>query len=158
MNEFFEICYNRPGSYKTGEKIMPLHAMEHILIFVKDINATKNFYENILGLTAGYRPPFPFPGYWFYLGNTPVIHVAPAGNDEERKRYLSFSAQTDKQTSGSGVIDHVAFKASDKEHFINKLNAAKIQFIDRVVPEEGNLQQIFLKDPNDITIELNFRE
>lgn len=47
--------------------------MEHVLIFAKDIEETKRFYENILGMKVGYRPPFKFPGYWIYLDSIPVL-------------------------------------------------------------------------------------
>ena len=44
---------------------MPLKTFEHVLILANDLEKTKDFYVDLLGLTNGYRPDFPFPGYWF---------------------------------------------------------------------------------------------
>ncbi len=57
---------------------------------------------------------------------------------------------------GSGAIDHVAFECSG----FNELRA-KIVDLGLVFRESGiarlALKQIFLKDPNGVTLELNFR-
>ena len=46
---------------------MAIKPFEHILILAKDIEITKNFYEEILDLEVGYRPNFLFHGYWLYV-------------------------------------------------------------------------------------------
>ncbi len=51
---------------------MPLTKMEHYLVLTKDIDATRDFYCRVLGMKDGFRPPLGFPGYWLYLGETPV--------------------------------------------------------------------------------------
>ena len=48
---------------------MPLKTFEHVLILANDLEKTKNFYVNLLGLTSGYRPDFPFSGLWLYLND-----------------------------------------------------------------------------------------
>ena len=54
---------------------MELKSFEHVLIIAKDLEATKNFYVDIVGLSVGKRPDFGFPGYWLYLGDTPCVHL-----------------------------------------------------------------------------------
>ena len=46
---------------------MALKTFEHVLILADDVDKTKDFYVDILGLEVGYRPDFPFKGYWLYL-------------------------------------------------------------------------------------------
>ena len=48
---------------------MPLEVMEHVNIRAADMEATKDFYCDVLGMRVGERPPFDFPGYWIYLGD-----------------------------------------------------------------------------------------
>jgi catechol 2,3-dioxygenase-like lactoylglutathione lyase family enzyme len=42
---------------------MALQSLNHVTIRPHDIEATRNFYVEIVGLTEGARPPFGFPGY-----------------------------------------------------------------------------------------------
>ncbi len=60
---------------------MPLTKIEHYLVLTDDIDATRDFYIEALGMQAGFRPPLGFPGHWVYIGDTPVIHIAFAAQD-----------------------------------------------------------------------------
>jgi len=52
---------------------VPFEAMEHFTIRAADLEATKNFYCDVLGMKVGERPAFKFPGYWIYLGKQHVF-------------------------------------------------------------------------------------
>ena len=39
---------------------MAIKTFEHVLILAEDVDKTKDFYVNLLGLEAGFRPDFPF--------------------------------------------------------------------------------------------------
>ena len=41
---------------------MGLQGLNHYTLRPVDLEATKDFYEKILGLELGYRPPLTFPG------------------------------------------------------------------------------------------------
>ena len=43
---------------------MAIKTFEHVLILANDVEKTKDFYVDILGLEVGYRPDFPFKGFW----------------------------------------------------------------------------------------------
>jgi hypothetical protein len=55
----------------------------------------------------------------------------------------------------SGVIDHVAFLATDPDRFVKHLKELKVDCRPRNFPE-SQLYQLFIKDPDGLTIELNF--
>jgi hypothetical protein len=57
--------------------------------------------------------------------------------------------------TGTGVIDHVAFRATGLREMIERLQANRIAFTQRQVDDQG-LFQLFLIDPNGIKVELNF--
>ena len=46
--------------------------LNHYSIRTTDLAACDRFYCGLLGLQAGPRPPFPFPGLWLYSGDTHV--------------------------------------------------------------------------------------
>ena len=122
---------------------MKLKSFEHVLITTQDIEATKDFYTDVVGLVVGKRPDFKFPGYWLYLGDTPCVHLA--GSDRG----------SGDAGVGRGAIDHVAFNATDFDAARAGLDAAGIAYDHRLVPG-APLQQLFVTDPNGVKVEINF--
>ena len=71
---------------------MPLQHLEHFLIQTADLEATRDWYVNILGFREGPHPDFKFPVIWLYLGDTDVIHLTQGGkNVSETARLTSAS-------------------------------------------------------------------
>ena len=54
---------------------MPAMSLNHYTIMARDLEATKNFYTDVVGLSVGDRPPLDFPGYWLYCGGVPTVHL-----------------------------------------------------------------------------------
>jgi catechol 2,3-dioxygenase-like lactoylglutathione lyase family enzyme len=52
--------------------------MEHFLVLTDDVDRTRDFYCDALGMRVGPRPPIPFAGYWMYLGDSPAF-TSPIG-------------------------------------------------------------------------------
>jgi catechol 2,3-dioxygenase-like lactoylglutathione lyase family enzyme len=138
----------------AGTRVMPLSHLEHYLIQAEDLEATKDWYVSVLGMRAGAHPDFGFPVYWLYLGERDVLHLTQggAGISEKRKQYLGQESQA---TRGSGVIDHVAFRASGLAETIAHLDRLGVAYKERQVDDQG-LYQLFLFDPNGVKVELNF--
>jgi catechol 2,3-dioxygenase-like lactoylglutathione lyase family enzyme len=42
---------------------MTIQSLNHVTIRPRDLETTRNFYVDIVGLRDGERPPFGFPGY-----------------------------------------------------------------------------------------------
>lgn len=134
---------------------MPLSRFEHVLILSEDMAETVRFYTEVLGLKEGHRPPFPFPGHWLYLDETACVHIAQAVADANENQQAYLDSRAPAANGGTGAIDHIAFAASGLGETVKRLEARGLPLRHRVVPEQG-LLQVFLKDPNGITIELNF--
>ena len=133
---------------------MRLQRMEHFLVLTDDIDKTKDFYCNALGMQPGFRPELDFPGYWIYLGEIPVVHIA------EHKPYITWTQEVGIPIStgpyGTGALDHIAFNASDFDATMEHLRNLGIESSYNILADIG-LRQIFVKDPNGLAIELNFR-
>jgi catechol 2,3-dioxygenase-like lactoylglutathione lyase family enzyme len=131
---------------------MPLTKLEHYLVLTADIDGTRDFYCRVLGMREGPRPPLAFPGYWLYLGDTPVVHIA------EWQTYSAHSATRDIPVStpgpGTGALDHIAFNATDYDEFLANLDRAGVK-AHRNVSNANGLRQVFLLDPNGIKLEIN---
>ena len=122
---------------------MSVGVLDHYNVSTRKLGDTVHFYEDILGLVNGPRPPFDFPGAWLYSEGHPVLHL----ND---------ISPTDKQQpADSGVIDHIAFGSRGSEAMKQHLAHKGVSFRVNVVPNSSR-RQIFLTDPNNVLIELNY--
>ena len=133
---------------------MPLSHLEHVLVQTTDMEGTRDFYTRVLGMHVGPSPDFKFPVFWLYLGERDVIHVTSGGanTSANRKQYLG---QQSDAVSGSGVIDHLAFRCTGLSEMMEHLTHHKVAFTKRMVNDQG-LFQLFLMDPNGVKVELNF--
>ena len=134
---------------------MPITELNHFLLVAKDLERTKNFYQQVLGLEVADRPDFGFPGYWLKTGDNICVHLASQDPNEIRDQFLL--KKHPKGTSGSGSVDHIAFLAKNAPEVRDRIQSNKIEMHYRSFPDaKPPLFQIFLKDPDDVTIELNF--
>jgi catechol 2,3-dioxygenase-like lactoylglutathione lyase family enzyme len=133
---------------------MPINRLDHYSIRTTDLAATERFYTEVMAFEVGPRPNFPFPGVWLYQGGVAVVHVVGIDpNDPEGlKQYLGDKPM---DSTGTGTIDHIAFVGTEVEAVRAHFREIGIPFRDRLVPSL-NLEQVFLEDPNGVTIELNF--
>jgi len=113
--------------------------MNHFNVLTDDVEATRRFYIDVVGLTEGDRPPLGFPGAWLYAGGKPILHVSAAKLPHER----------------AGVIDHMAFSATDLKGTVAHLKAKGIEHVLR--QQVGTrIWQIFCHDPMGAKVELDF--
>ncbi len=132
---------------------MPITELNHFLLVAKDLERTKNFYQKVLGLELAERPDFGFPGYWLKAGDDICVHLASQAPNRIRDQFLL--KKHPKGTTGSGAVDHIAFVASNPREVRSRIRKNRVEMHYRSFPE-AKLFQIFLKDPDDVTIELNF--
>ncbi len=116
--------------------------LDHINVYTSDLAGTVGFFENVLGLKTGYRPPFKFGGAWLYgSGDEPaLVHLvedASAGPGD------------------TGPLDHVAFRATDLAALTARLDGANIAYDVRIIPGTG-AHQVFFAAPFGLKIEVNF--
>lgn len=132
---------------------MPLTELNHYFVRANDLERTKDFYVDVLGFEIMPRPNFPFPGYWLGINGKIQVHMGPAGIKNQEMYYLG--TPKNAASDHAGVVDHIAFLASDPEGFVKRFREKGMSFRPRSLPE-SELFQLFIKDPNGLTIELNF--
>jgi len=117
--------------------------LDHVTLRTHDLEGTRAFLEALLGLKPGYRPAFPFPGYWLYDGDAPIVHLIPGrGGSVDRV---------------GETIDHVAFRLADHDGMRQKLDALGVGYSRMELPELGE-RRLFVQTPSGILLELVFRE
>ena len=120
--------------------------MDHTTLQTNHLEETKNFFCEVLELHPGDRPPFDFPGYWFYnqMDEHPIIHLI--GTEE-------------KIGNGTGALHHLAYLGDPDRYdeFDTRISAMDCVQDRRVVPG-SSIRQIFVTGPHNIFVELNFPE
>ena len=114
--------------------------LDHATINTLDLEASITFYEQFLGMKAGWRPDFAVDGAWLYPqgGDYPIVHLIVR----------------ERPTDG-GKFDHVAFRSHDLSAYLDKVKASGSWYSAMPVPET-TLVQVQHYDPNGVLIEVNF--
>ena len=134
---------------------MPLAHIEHYLIAANDVQQTRDWYCDVLGMEEGWHPDFGFPVVWLYLKGADVVHICQNAKEatENQKAYLGRIAQD--AGSGTGAIDHIAFRAAGLLETMARLREHGVEFKERRANGQA-VYQLFMFDPNGIKVELNF--
>jgi catechol 2,3-dioxygenase-like lactoylglutathione lyase family enzyme len=115
--------------------------IDHATILTEDLEATRAFFVEAIGLEEGYRPPFGVPGHWLYGGGRPILHLASVGQDRP----------------AAGAIDHFSFATDDLAACLDRLDGAGVGYRCTPLPD-GVGAQAFCKDPNGVLIEITCRD
>ena len=111
------------------------------------LEAVKQFYLEVIGLTEGFRPDVPIHGYWLYLEDLPVLHLMEWLDIAKAPKYEK------------GYLDHVAFSCDDLENFIIKLKNLEVAYTRRDFNLSGDVfTQLEVTDPVGNGVELNFSQ
>ena len=129
---------------------MPLAHLEHMLVLANDLEASRDWYERVLGLEEGPHPDFGVPVYWMYLNGQDVIHITSA-----REAMTVADTSLENIAKGGRPIHHVAFRAHDVSATLDHLRANDVPYIEQQASGDS-LYQVFVRDPNGVVIELNF--
>jgi catechol 2,3-dioxygenase-like lactoylglutathione lyase family enzyme len=125
---------------------MQLGPLDHFTILTSPakLSAIEAFYDGILGLKAGPRPDFPFPGRWLYHEGKAILHLVATLPD----------GAPATPAAPSECIEHVAFKARGAAEFRERLAAMGVAYTQAQRAMAG--YQIFVRDPAGVRVEFNF--
>src|ERR1700740_1180624 len=110
---------------------MPLSHIEHFLVAADDIDATRDWYARVLGMTPGAHPDFRFPVHLMYVNGVDIVHIGPSAKQagEIQKKYLGRTSQ--KSEEGTGALDHIAFRATGLRAMLAHLKRERVPFSQR---------------------------
>ncbi|MGN6356141.1 MAG: VOC family protein [Novosphingobium sp.] len=128
---------------------MPVKGLDHVNIIAADLEETTRFYRDVLGLEYTPRPAeMTFAGGWLCdASGQAIIHLIvydPANHGPAERRAMP-----------TGSIDHVALACEDFAGTVRRCEELGVahRINDR---KYGDLRQVFISDPNNVTLELNF--
>ena len=125
------------------------HCLFHLAIKTADLQATRAFWVDLIGLREVARPDFGFPGAWLACsqpGGAAIIHVYAGGPALGESREVP---------RGTAAIDHVSLACSGYHAYVARFRAAGLDWREFLVPGTS-LWQLFVYDPSGVQLELTF--
>jgi catechol 2,3-dioxygenase-like lactoylglutathione lyase family enzyme len=128
---------------------MLVNQLFHVAIKTSNLEASRRFYTDVLGMTLAQRPQLDFPGIWVQSpvpGGLAVFHIYSGDAALEPDGSMA---------SGSGVIDHVAITAHGFAETRERVRAYQLPRRENKVEGVG-LWQLFVYDPSAVLLELSY--
>lgn len=143
---------------------MLVKKLQHYNVRTTKFQESVAFYREVLELKKGVQPDVPEDTLaWLYdESGEAIVHlmaIDPSDPEGDYARQASFRGGSDQEHppafSGSGSIDHVALSCEGREEMLARLKRLDIPFRENYIAQL-DFWQIFIFDPNGVTLELNF--
>jgi catechol 2,3-dioxygenase-like lactoylglutathione lyase family enzyme len=144
---------------------MPIRKFSHYNIRTTRFDETVAFYRDVLGMKNAVPTGAPdgTPPAWLYdESGEPIVHLMSVDPADPEKDYAARRAgktNTEKRPppafAGSGSIDHIALACEDWDDMVARLRRHDVPY--RENQPRVNMRQLFIVDPNGVTLELNFQ-
>lgn len=127
-----------------------VEALHHVSLPVTDLERSRRFYREVLGLEEIARPPFDFPGAWYRVGGGQlhlIVHATPTlrtGPIDSHDVHLAFRVRSYRAALAALRARGYSSDATDAMKRVREQPTGKAGF-----------PQIFLLDPDRHVIELN---
>jgi catechol 2,3-dioxygenase-like lactoylglutathione lyase family enzyme len=118
-----------------------IRSLDHVNIRTADVARLVRFYEDVVGLRVGERPPLGFPGAWVYAGERAVIHLVEVAHTPAPE--------------GALRLEHFAFAAEGLADFLARLERSSVPYKRSRQAGTGNVI-INLNDPDGNRLHVDF--
>src|SRR6266481_8991930 len=79
-----------------GRKSQMVKSINHVAVIVTDVERSRNFYQNVLGMKKIPRPQTRVPGEWLGIGDNQLHLVgkpAPEGKIDPRRPHMALDVE-----------------------------------------------------------------
>ena len=139
------IAFGTMGTNSAFSQNTTKTKLNHIAVYVHDLQISTAFYNNIVGLEIIPEPFKDGRHTWFTLGNSGQLHLISGA----------------KQNLEHDKNSHLCFSVSSIEDFMAKLDKNKVDYInwkgDSKSPtiRTDGVKQIYFQDPDGYWLEVN---
>lgn len=135
----------QPGD--GGSLAIRVKSIDHVTLVVKDLEASRRFYVDLLGMSEVARPAFSFAGAWFQAGPTQIHLIlehpgsGPAGN------LLPLELRSSRS-------HHLAFLVDDAAATVGHFKQSGVTILSGPKSRPDGFVQVFVADPDGHVVEL----
>jgi catechol 2,3-dioxygenase-like lactoylglutathione lyase family enzyme len=125
--------------------------IQHVGVVVSDLERSRDFYANALGLEEVPRPAnFTFDGAWFRFGGTELHLLAEAHT-------TGGAGHEAGEGASHGLTSHLAFEVDELEPALARLAEHGVELAGGPMPRGDGVTQAFFLDPDGYVLELFVR-
>jgi catechol 2,3-dioxygenase-like lactoylglutathione lyase family enzyme len=131
---------------------MEIRKLDHAALLVKDVERSRRFYGQVLGMQEVPRPSnFNFPGAWFRKDSAEIHLIGEA--EPGRVAQVQPGGYRPEELS-IGYVSHVAFEVADLEEARQHLQAHDVAIVGGPRPRGDGVMQMYVRDPDGYVVEL----
>jgi catechol 2,3-dioxygenase-like lactoylglutathione lyase family enzyme len=131
---------------------MEIRKLDHAALLVKDVERSRRFYGQVLGMVEVPRPSnFNFPGAWFRKGSAEIHLIGEA--EPGRAAQVQPGGYRPEELS-IGYVAHMAFEVADLEEARQHLQAHDVAIVGGPRPRGDGVLQMYARDPDGYVVEL----
>jgi catechol 2,3-dioxygenase-like lactoylglutathione lyase family enzyme len=131
----------------TNFERIHVKAFDHVTIICADLEATRRFYVEVLGMSEVPRPAFKFPGTWFQVGSA-QIHATQQSAEAGKAGWAD---------QGGSVVSrghHIAFRVEDVSAALEIALVHGVPIASPLQQRPDGFRQVYLYDPDGHVVEL----
>lgn len=135
-------------------EMLTIETLHHVSLPVTDVERSRRFYREVMGLSEIARPPFDFPGAWFALGTAgQQLHLIAGGTTPTLRgskpvdsRDIHFAVRVENFAAAQRALEVLGYAVDAADDLMRmKLNPKAT----------AGFPQIYILDPDHNVIEIN---
>jgi catechol 2,3-dioxygenase-like lactoylglutathione lyase family enzyme len=122
-------------------------SFDHVTLICADLEQTRRFYVDLIGMTQVPRPDFKFPGLWFQIGNM-QIHATQESPESGKPGWAD---------QGGKIVSrghHIAFAVDDVTEALKIVELHGVRIASPLQQRPDGFKQFYLYDPDGHVVEL----
>jgi catechol 2,3-dioxygenase-like lactoylglutathione lyase family enzyme len=121
-------------------------SFDHVTLICADLEATRRFYVDFIGMKSVGRPAFNFPGLWFELAGV-LIHATQESPESGPAGWAKGGTITARS-------HHIAFAVDDVAKSLAVVERLAVRIASPLQQRPDGFRQLYLYDPDGHLVEL----
>jgi len=126
---------------------LQVRQIDHVTFVVQNLERSREFYVDLLGMQVVARPNFSFPGLWFQAGSTQIHLILESPDSGPAGVFIPENCSISRTR-------HIAFEVADAAAAVRVLTERQIEIVAGPKARPDGPTQLYIFDPDRNLVEL----